>query len=114
MSTLQESKLTPSGVDPHTVSISGYAVDECYGTESVSTTDPDDPLLPPWLVDFCRAQREVTQNRKRSQPARFVQSTEPFMGGADPKTSMRIPRRRKSLAKRFHDPLLSYFTIDTP
>jgi methylmalonyl-CoA mutase N-terminal domain/subunit len=43
----QPSKAIPptvgTGVDPETVTISGYVVDEKYGPASVSTTDPKDP-----------------------------------------------------------------------
>ena len=45
MSTLQEPTVSrgPEQVDPHTVSISGYVLDECYGPDSVETTEPGDP-----------------------------------------------------------------------
>ncbi len=44
MSTLQDPAIRSSnGVDPRNVSISGYVIDECYGPETVRTTDPDDP-----------------------------------------------------------------------
>ena len=47
MSTLQDSAVHSSnGVDPRTVSISGYVIDECYGPETVATTDPADPKQP--------------------------------------------------------------------
>ena len=47
MSTLQDSAVHSSnGVDPRTVSISGYVIDECYGPEKVATTDPADPKKP--------------------------------------------------------------------
>ncbi len=47
MSTLQDSAVhSPNGVDPRTVSISGYVIDECYGPEKVATTDPADPKRP--------------------------------------------------------------------
>jgi len=32
--------------DPDTVTISGYAVDECYGPDKIRTTDPADPMKP--------------------------------------------------------------------
>ena len=43
MSTLQEPTSTakPKAVDPETVTISGYAVDQLYGPEQVHTTDPN-------------------------------------------------------------------------
>ena len=48
MSTLQDSAVHSSnGVDPRTVSISGYVIDECYAPETVATTDPADPKPPP-------------------------------------------------------------------
>ena len=47
MSTLQDSAVAPAnGVDPHTVSISGYVIDECYGPQTIKTTDPADPRQP--------------------------------------------------------------------
>jgi methylmalonyl-CoA mutase N-terminal domain/subunit len=47
MSTLQDSAVhTSNGVDPRTVSISGYVVDECYGPGQVATTDPADSKQP--------------------------------------------------------------------
>ncbi len=47
MSTLQDPAIRSSnGVDPRNVSISGYVIDECYGPQSVRTTDPDDPASP--------------------------------------------------------------------
>ena len=45
MSTLQEPTINPAGdgkVDPQTVTITGYVVDECYGPEHVQADDPDD------------------------------------------------------------------------
>jgi len=36
----------PEGVDPETVTISGYVVDEVYGPDKVPTTDPADPARP--------------------------------------------------------------------
>ena len=49
MSTLQEPTITPAGdgkVDPHTVTISGYVVDECYGPDHVQANDTDDAKRP--------------------------------------------------------------------
>jgi methylmalonyl-CoA mutase N-terminal domain/subunit len=50
MSTLQPPADTlrtdASAPDPHTVSISGYAIDECYGPRTVATTAPDAPDRP--------------------------------------------------------------------
>ena len=44
MSTLQDPTIRPAdGVDPRNVTISGYVIDECYGSGSVTTTDPDNP-----------------------------------------------------------------------
>ncbi|MHC4710885.1 MAG: methylmalonyl-CoA mutase family protein, partial [Planctomycetota bacterium] len=49
MSTLQDRAVTsPEGrdVDPQTITISGYAVDECYGPGTTSVTDPADAGRP--------------------------------------------------------------------
>ncbi len=44
MSTLQDPGVaTPAKVDPQTVTISGYAVKECYGPESAASADPSGP-----------------------------------------------------------------------
>jgi len=47
MSTLQEQTVSTEAkkIDPETVTISGYAVDECYGPSAVTTTDPKDAKL---------------------------------------------------------------------
>ncbi|UCD73828.1 MAG: methylmalonyl-CoA mutase [Phycisphaerales bacterium] len=41
--TIDKSKTRPAGVDPETVTISGYVIDECYKPDEVKTTDPADP-----------------------------------------------------------------------
>ncbi len=50
MSTVQkpnvDAKSKAQAVDPETVTISGYAVDEQYGPEAVRTTDPDNATQP--------------------------------------------------------------------
>ncbi|MHC5047731.1 MAG: methylmalonyl-CoA mutase family protein, partial [Planctomycetota bacterium] len=49
MSTLQDPTVSsPAGgdVDPQTITISGYAVDECYGPGTTSVTDPADAGRP--------------------------------------------------------------------
>jgi len=42
MSTLQNQPTTPPPVDPETVTLSGYEVDECYGPAEAPTLDPTD------------------------------------------------------------------------
>lgn len=48
MSTLQKQAVSPEAkkIDPETVTISGYAVDECYGPQSTTTVNPKDVKLP--------------------------------------------------------------------
>ena len=61
MSTLQESAVSPSNgeVDPHTVTISGYVVDECYGPDKVQTSgiggnEPDPRIGRPGEFPYTR------------------------------------------------------------
>ena len=46
MSTIHDQSRTGRAVDPQTVTISGYAAQECYGPDKVATADPRDPRQP--------------------------------------------------------------------